>query len=744
MRKTIPINDSWKFYKTGETKAEQVNLPHTWNNLDGQDGGNDYYRGACRYERSLAEIPREATDRVYVEIPAVGLHAQVLVGGVPVAQHEGGFSKFRADITDQLHGDDVLTILADNAERAHVYPQFADFTFFGGLYRGVSLVVAPHSRISLDDFGGSGVKITPELDEQGMHAIVAVDVLITNPEPGQQVRVDLLADGLIAASATADASEQVSMNLALDHAHLWDGLNDPYLYTACVHLLDNGAVLDQVEIPFGVRSFSVDPNKGFFLNGKPYPLHGVSRHQDRENKGWAISKADHDEDMALIHEVGANTIRLAHYQHDDYFYDLCDRYGMIVWAEIPYISRHVPEGRENTISQMTELVKQNWNHASIVCWGLSNEITMSGLTDDLLENHRILNELCHRLDSSRPTTLACVSMLETDSALLKIPDILSYNHYFGWYGASVEDNGPWLEEFHQQHPDICLGISEYGAEGILRWHSDQPKMGDYTEEYQAYYHRRMLETFDAHPFLWSTHVWNMFDFAADSRDEGGLKGRNNKGLVTYDRKTRKDSFYLYKAWWTKDPFVHIAGKRFANRTGESMTLSIYTNQPHVELYLGGSLLEQQDGAHVFTFTVPLKKLGKTRVRAVAGGCVDEAEFHYRKKPAGEYSMDTTIGTVVNWFDREGNPCTLEYPEGYFSIRDSTGEIMSTEGGRAVLEPMIQKALAEFGGSNFTPSKQMMKMMEGMALERLVKMAGQRMEPSFVVELNRALNKVKKP
>ena len=745
MRKTIPINEGWRFEKPGEAQAQTVDLPHTWNNLDGQDGGSDYFRGACRYERKLPAIERGETDRVYVEIPAAGLNAEVSVNGTAAVTHEGGFSQFRADVTDLLTGDDTIAVIADNAERKNVYPQFADFTFGGGLYRGVNLVVVPKSHISLDDFGGSGVKVTPALNERMTEAETEVCAQITNAEPGQTLRVELLdADGRVAASAAADAAAEVSLRLTLKAPHLWDGVNDPYLYTARISL-SGEKELDRIEIPFGVRSFSVDPQKGFFLNGRSYPLHGVSRHQDRLDKGWAISKADHEEDMALIREVGANTIRLAHYQHDAYFYDLCDRYGMIVWAEIPYISRHVPEGRANTVSQMTELVKQNWNHPSIVCWGLSNEITLNGVSDDLLENHYLLNDLCHRLDSSRLTTLACLTMLETDSPLLAIPDILSYNHYFGWYGGSVESNGPWLDAFHEKHPDICLGLSEYGAEAILRWHSDHPKAGDYSEEYQAYYHRRMLETFDARPYLWSTHVWNMFDFAADMRDEGGVKGRNNKGLVTYDRKIKKDSFYLYKAWWSKEPFVHIAGKRFAERAGESMTIEVYSNQPHVELYAGEELLEKQDGTHVFTFKVPLERPGKIKLHAVADACGDRAEFVKVEKPNPEYSMDTAPGVATNWFDKEGKPCELEFPEGYYSIRDTIGDIMQSEEGRRLLEPMIRQAMSQHGGGGaaFKMTDQMREMMNGFSLERMLKQAGKRFDASMVVQLNQALNKIRK-
>ncbi len=289
----------------------------------------------------------------------------------------------------------------------------------------------------------------------------------------------------------------------IDEPHLWNGRKDPYLYTLDAQIVKNNIVIDSVSTKFGIRSFHIDAEKGFFLNGEPYPLHGVSRHQDRENMGWAITEKEHKEDMELIAEVGANTIRLAHYQHSQYFYDLCDEYGMIVWAEIPFISAFLktPEARENTLLQMKELVVQNYNHPSIICWGISNEITIGGEDPELVENLNALNDLCHSLDKTRPTTMAQLTMVEMDSPLNKITDILSYNHYFGWYMGDVSDNGPWLDEFHKLNPEICLGVSEYGCEGILKYHNDNPQMQDYSEEYQAYYHEKMLETFATHPCM---------------------------------------------------------------------------------------------------------------------------------------------------------------------------------------------------------------------------------------------------
>ena len=216
---------------------------------------------------------------------------------------------------------------------------------------------------------------------------------------------------------------------------MWDGKFDPYLYTAEAYILRNNEIIDNVSTRFGCRSFEIDSEKGFILNSRQYPLRGVSRHQDRWGYGNALTKEMHDQDMALINELGANTIRLAHYQHDQYFYDLCDEYGIIVWAEIPYISTHLPNGTDNTITQMKELIVQNYNHPSIVVWGLSNEITIGEKTQDLVENHIKLNDLCHKMDKTRKTAIAVVSMCDINDEYIKIPDVVAYNHYFGWYGG---------------------------------------------------------------------------------------------------------------------------------------------------------------------------------------------------------------------------------------------------------------------------------------------------------------------
>ena len=364
--------------------------------------------------------------------------------------------------------------------------------------------------------------------------------------------------------------------------------------------------------------------------------------------GNALTAEMHREDMDLICEIGANTIRLAHYQHDQTFYDLCDERGMVVWAEIPYISEHMPNGRANTVSQMKELIIQNYNHPSIVCWGVSNEITISTKDKkDMLDNHHMLNDLVHEMDKTRFTTLACYAMCGPFNKVAHITDVVSWNLYLGWYVPGLFLNDVWMRFFHLVYPSRCLGYSEYGCEGMPNLHAAHPRRGDHTEEYQAKYHEFMLRCFERNPYMWATHVWNMFDFAADARDQGGEPGMNHKGLITFDRKTKKDSFYLYKAYWSEDPFVHICSKRFVDRTEKTVEVKVYSNQGEVTLYTDGKKGETKYGSHIFTFTVPLN--GSVKVRAVSGECADEAEFRHVDKPNASYILRKDENTQKsNW------------------------------------------------------------------------------------------------
>lgn len=638
MRSTTKLMKNWQF--TGpDGKTTAVDLPHTWNNIDGQDGGNDYWRGICIYKTQFtAPAFDKDTQQVWLQFEGVNASAKVTLNGVEVARHDGGYSTFRADVTALLADSNELIVEADNSKNDRVYPQKADFTFYGGIYRDVSLLVVSRNHIALGYLGGPGVQITPTVN--GANADIEVKTWM---EGDGEVEFSIYD----AAGAEVLTGKGRDTTVTLEHPHLWDGVRDPYLYTCAVRLVLNGEIQDEVRQRFGVRSFSVDPKRGFFLNGRPYPLHGVSRHQDRKGLGNAITREMHDEDMQLIKELGANTIRLAHYQHDQYFYDLCDEAGMVVWAEIPYISEHMPNGRENTISQMKELIVQNYNHACIVCWGVSNEITISTKDNrDMRDNHHVLNDLCHEMDKTRLTTLACYAMCGPFNPVAHITDLVSWNLYLGWYVPGLFLNDLWMDFFHLCYPNRALGFSEYGAEGMPNLHSSHPRRGDHTEEYQAIYHEYMLRCFDRHKWLWATHVWNMYDFAADARDQGGEPGMNHKGLVTFDRKTKKDSFYIYKAWWSDEPFVHICSKRYADRTENEIEVKVYSNQKQVSLYVNGEKLAEQEGEHIFKFRVKLN--GETKVQAVAGDSIDDAVFRKVDAPNPDYKLTKKKSTSANW------------------------------------------------------------------------------------------------
>ena len=640
MRTEIRMMDHWQF--TGpDGKEQEVTLPHTWNARDGQEGGNDYVRTTCFYRTTFPKPNFDPqTQRVYLEFQGVNSSAAVTVNGQQVMIHHGGYSTFRTDITDILTGENHLQVAVDNTPNRTVYPQKADFTFYGGIYRDVLLNIVSRDHFDLDYFGGEGIKVTSTAD--GRAGKVRVETFHNAPEGTVQVTL-LDQEGNPVAQG-----EGQDLTLTIPNVRRWDGVKDPYLYTAVATLVTGGQARDQVQARFGVRTFHFDPNKGFFLNGRAYPLRGVSRHQDWKGIGNAITREHHDRDMGLIREIGANTIRLAHYQHDPYFYDLCDQYGMVVWAEPPYISEHMPEGRENTLSQMRELIVQNYNHPCIVTWGLSNEITISTKdTQDMLQNHAQLNDLCHKLDATRPTTLACYAMCNPFSKVVHISDIVAYNLYLGWYVPGLFLNDCFLKFFHRKWPNRCLGYSEYGAEGMPNLHSANPRRGDHTEEYQAIYHEYLLDCFARHPFLWGTYVWNMFDFAADARDQGGEPGMNHKGLITFDRQTKKDSFFLYKAYWSREPFVHICSKRFADRTGKELNVKVYTNQTSVTLYANGQRVGAQLGDHkVFEFRLPFH--GETEIRAEAGGQTDTALFRKVDTPNPSYTLKKGKGKSANW------------------------------------------------------------------------------------------------
>ena len=752
MRKIININENWIFTKNTTDitirDGEKINLPHTWNKDDGYDGGNDYFRGSCLYFKKLNKQDLPVADRYYLEFNGANSSADVFVGGEKLAHHDGGYSTWRVDITEKLNEETDLAVIVDNSANETVYPQMADFTFYGGLYRNVNIIAVNNTHFDLDYYGGKGIMITPIVGEE--KTTVDVQVFVKNLKEGQKL-VYTVYDKEEKEIDKIESSE-TSVTFEIKDAHLWNGRKDPYLYCLEVEIVENGEVIDNVCSRFGCRTFKIDPDNGFILNGKEYPLRGVSRHQDRFGFGNALLPEHHEEDIDLIMEVGATTIRLAHYQHDQYFYDLCDEKGLVIWAEIPYISRHMPTGRENTISQMKELITQNYNHPSIVVWGLSNEISIAGSDNDLLENHKILNDLVHEMDKTRLTTIAAVSMCKMDDPYLQIPDVVSYNHYFGWYGGDTSMNGPWFDKFHEMHPTIPIGCSEYGCEA-LNWHTSDPKQGDYTEEYQAYYHEELIKQLFSRKYLWATHVWNMFDFGADARAEGGENGQNHKGLITMDRKYKKDAFYAYKAWLSDEPFVHLCGKRYIDRVEDVTKVTVYSNQPEVELFVNGESIGKKSAPeHFFYFEV--KNVGESEIIAKAGELTDKGII----RKVDEMNMDYVLvekGAVLNWFD-------VNAPVGKFSLNDKISDIMSCFRGKLwflgvglkIKKKMNANKKDKNEGKNsggfdvdLKADGGLMQMMGGFTVLRLTSMMGM-MNVSFTKEellkLNKKLNRIRKP
>lgn len=742
-------NEAWLFTKDGalvqNNRAvntedwEKVELPHTWNGKDGQDGGSDYYRGTCYYTKKLDKALCEGAEEVYIEFEGANSSADVYVNGTLAVHHDGGYSTFRANITELLKEENEIIVAVDNAPNDRVYPQMADFTFYGGIYRNVNILCVSKARFDLDHFGGPGITVTPIVE--GSDTKVNVTAYLTGLNGTETVKITI-KDGERKVAEAAMPAADAKADFVIENAHLWNGRKDPFLYTCEAVLLDGEKELDARIVKFGCRYFEIDPERGFILNGVEYPLRGVSRHQDRPEIGNALLPEHHKEDLDLIYEVGATTIRLAHYQHNQYFYDLCDEMGFVLWAEIPYISNHMPNGRENTISQMKELIIQNYNHPSIFVWGISNEITMRGAEDtDLLENHRILNDLCHEMDKTRLTTMAVVSMCPMDSEYVTIPDTVSWNHYFGWYGGDTSMNGPWMDQFHAMHPTLPVGMSEYGCEA-LNWHTSNPEQGDYTEEYQAYYHEELIKQLFTRPYIWASHVWNMFDFAADARSEGGEDGMNHKGLVTFDRKYKKDAFYAYKAWLSDEPFVHICGKRYVDRVEDVTKVTVYSNQPEVELFANGvSLGKQTSDVHFFYFEVP--NTGITELVAKAGACEDSSRIVKVDKFNDAYRMVET-GDVLNWFE-------ITAPEGYFSINDKMSDLMANPAGKKLIMNIMKEAMAGKKGmidsENMMNNEAMMGFMGGFTIKRLMSMmgtmGGNTLGKKEMLAFNEKLNRIKK-
>ncbi len=737
-RRVLPILDEWAFapvelatdssWDDVVAAGEALTLPHTWNAADGQAGGG-YRRGRSTYARRVTAVPGSA--QTWVEFAGVNSSAEVYAGGQLVARHDGGYSTFRVELTSALaDGPTTLLVIVDNSANETVYPQQADFTFYGGIYRDVRLIGIGPAHLALDRDGGPGLTVTPRLD--GGRADVEMSARVTGGAAAS-VRFFVVGEAEVTVPVSADAA---TATVPIESVRRWHGLRDPHLYTARAELLVADAVVDAVELRFGCREFEVDPQRGFLLNGEEYPLRGVSRHQDHEGVGNAITEEMKQTDLSLIRELGATTVRLAHYQHDQRFYDLCDEAGIVVWAEVPQITVFLPGAVDNAREQLTELIVQNRHHASIVCWGLSNEITLAGAGEEVVAAHRDFNELAHRLDPTRLTAMANLFLLETDHPLVTVPDVMSYNLYFGWYVGEAADNDTWLDDFHAAYPGIAIGLSEYGADANPQYQSADPVKGDYTESYQALYHEHLVEMIEERPWLWATHVWNLADFGSAGRDEGGVAGRNQKGLVSFDRTLKKDAFYIYKAAWSTEPFVHVAGRRRADRAEDVTEVIVYSNQDTVTLLVDGMEVDRAEGRRAFRFQVPITAQHQITARS---GELSDTIFVRKVDEVPETAVLPTT-TIANWFD----DTELPTPDGYYSIRDTLADIKKSEDGARVIASVMETMATSRGevgrGVEIPPA--MLKIIDRMSVEKLLQQAGE-VPIEQVAALNAQLNLIAK-
>lgn len=636
------LNDNWQFrfgHQVEKNTVARVDLPHTWNAQDALSGRTDYKRGLGHYERRLFVPADWKGQRLYLRFEGANSIADLFVNGHHAGQHRGGYGAFVFEITDFVNYGkaNTLRVSVNNAETLELMPLVGDFNFYGGLYRDVHLVRTGPTCISLLDHGSSGIRLVQDSVSKDYAAIRALVALSNGSDTATQAEVLLrLLDGdrevaaqRLTLTLPPDSSVEGSLPVSLRRPHLWDGRRDPFRYRAEVSLWRNGHEVDRVEQPLGLRYYHIDPERGFFLNGRHLPLRGVCRHQDRSEVGNALRREHHDEDAAIMAEMGANAVRLAHYPQAEYFYDLMDRYGFIVWAEIPFVGPggysdegfvNLPAFRQNGREQLVELIRQHYNHPSIVVWGLFNELSMRG--DDPVPYIKELNDLAHREDPTRLTVAAS----NTDGALNFVTDAMAWNRYDGWYGGTPAGLGQWLDHMHTTHPDLRIAISEYGA-GASLYHQQDTLVKTvatsfwHPENWQTHYHMANWREIAARPFVWGSFIWNLFDFGAAHRHEGDRVGINDKGLVSFDRRTRKDAFYFYKANWNKEiPLLYLAERRCTRRTRPVQTFMAFTNQPEAELFVNGTSCghAKTDSLATVRWTGVRLRPGQNEIRVVSG------------------------------------------------------------------------------------------------------------------------------
>ena len=608
-RQDILLNNDWNFrfsHQVQKGTEVRVDLPHTWNAQDALSGKIDYKRGIGNYEKNLFIRPEWKGKRLFIRFEGVNNIADVFINRRHIGEHRGGYGAFIFEITGKVEygKENSILVRVNNGEQLDIMPLVGDFNFYGGIYRDVHLLITDETCISPLDYASPGVRLIQDSVSHRYAKVRAIVDLSNGSSGNQEVELNVrlldgqrvVKEGTKNVNLSGNEIMQQELTFEIDQPHLWNGRQDPFLYQAEVTLFRNGQMVDRVTQPLGLRFYRIDPDKGFFLNGKHLPLQGVCRHQDRSEVGNALRPQHHEEDVALMLEMGVNAVRLAHYPQATYFYDLMDKNGIIVWAEIPFVGPggyndkgfvDLPAFRANGKEQLKELIRQHYNHPSICVWGLFNELTELG--DNPVEYIKKLNVLAHQEDTTRPTTSASNQMGDLNF----ITDAIAWNRYDGWYGGTPADLGKWLDRMHKDHPEICIAISEYGAGASIYHQQDSlvktvPTSWWHPENWQTYYHIENWKTISSRPYVWGSFVWNMFDFGAAHRTEGDRPGINDKGLVTFDRKVRKDAFYFYKANWNREePMLYLTGKRNTVRTQRLQTIIAFTNQAGAELFVNG-------------------------------------------------------------------------------------------------------------------------------------------------------------
>lgn len=697
MRKSTLINDNWLFCKADGEKIS-VNIPHCYNSIDGQDGSK-MYRGTGIYERDIVIDKDDLEHRIYLEVGAASLSSKVFVNDKLCHKTKCGFSLFRVDISDYLaEGSNRLRIEVSNAVDNTIYPAMADFSFYGGLYRDVRIIVDDSIHFEEIGRGLDGLYLTPTVcDKDGM---LDAEIFIKREKDySDKVLCEISIEDTLQNTVVSKVSEETSedsiiLSAKVSDVHLWNGLEDPFLYSVNVKLYDKaGNLCDERTKEIGFRTVEYSKEAGLLLNGNPYKLHGVSKHQDFGNLGNAVTEKELQKDLELILETGANSVRCSHYQHCDRWYELCDRAGLLVWAEIPVISS-VPQNRDaddNAFEQLELLINQVRNHTCVYCYGVQNEVCMiskNSYTFDLVDR---LSRKAKESDNTRLTAQANEYGTENDSPILDYTDILGFNYYYGWYYGKLEDLQDRLDSVHEANPDKPLILTEYGVDTNVRFHSDSPKANDYSEEYQLKFLENAINAIEERKFMAGGYVWNMFDFGSAGRAEGGEKGKNQKGLVTIDRQTKKDAFYLYKAHWSGEKFVYVAGRRYINRPGDKTDITVISNLESLTLKVNGECVDTKKVTSAMTVFENVKLIpGSNEIQVYGGNCQDTVTINSVDKPDETYVCKSAkeSDNAVNWF--EGlNPDTMEKvekkelrPEG-FSFENSICDIFSNKEAKAV-------------------------------------------------------------